>query len=206
MTKDESIDLAVKLHKDYEEIEKLLNKISENENQIMRLAGTYPKHYSAFSYFMPYLLASLITLLLSLIPAGFVISIAIFLDKSNRNDTYSYMPYAVALTIAAIFALIHLIGGFVARNKSRYMNNLEQERFRGEQRKRERLLYENEDLKVLLYKQESNLNEFNEIVPTELRNSGKMNAVKRLLLSGKADNFNDAVTLLSSKSDQVFSR
>ncbi len=203
MTKDESIALAIKLHKGYEEIERLQDKISENENYHALHAALMPKHYYAMSYFKPYLAGSIIFFLAMILPEYTIFWICTFLDKSAGNNDNSYVPYVAAAIIAAIFALIHLIGGFAARNKCRYMNNLEQEKIRGEQRKCQRLLQENEDLKVMLYSEKTRLEEYNDIVPSGLRNSGKMSAVKKLLLSGKAESFTDAIALLNSQHNQI---
>ena len=197
MTKDESIALAVKLHKGYEETERLENRIKKNQIMSTQLAASMPTHYSAFRYFLPFLLASFITILASIIPAVFVISIAAFLDQANRNDSNAYVPYVVVLLIAAIFAMINLIGGFVARNKSRYMNNLETERVAGDIRKSKRLIRENEELIAQLDTELTKLSEYDDIVPERHRNSMKMNEVKKLLISGKAEDFNDAINMLT---------
>ena len=197
MTKDESIALAIKLHRGYEETERLENQINKNRIMSTQLAASMPTHYSAFRYFLPFLLASFITILVSIIPAVFVISIAAFLDQANRNNSNAYVPYVVVLIIAAIFAMIHLIGGFVARNKSRYMNNLETERVAGDIRKSKRLIRENEELIAQLDTELTKLSEYDDIVPAKFRNSMKMSEVKKILMSGKAENFTDAINMLT---------
>ena len=95
--------------------------------------------------------------------------------------------------ITFIFALIHLIGGFVARHKCRYMNNLEIQRVLGEKRKIERLQRETEELGASAKDMNSRLEENNILIPSELRNSKSMMYVKRLLLSGRAESINDAI-------------
>ena len=193
MTKDESIALAVKLHKDYKEIEKLRDKISENEKTAANLYYLQPKRYYAADYFKPYYTASFIFVFISLLPAYGIITVCRFLDVSNHSNENAYMPYAVVAVITFIFALIHLIGGFVARHKCRYMNNLEIQRVLGEKRKIERLQRETEELGASAKDMNSRLEENNILIPSELRNSKSMMDVKRLLLSGRAESINDAI-------------
>ena len=197
MTKDESIALAVKLQKDFKEIEKIQDKISENEKTAANLYYLQPKHYSAANYFKPYFAASFIFVFISLLPAYGIITVSVFLDKSNHNNDNAYVPYAVAAGIAFIFALIHLIGGFVARHKSRYMNNLEIQRVLGDKRKIERLSRETDELENSLIEIKTRLGENNNLIPSELRNSKSMMDVKKLLLAGKAESFNDAIEYLN---------
>ena len=196
MTRNESIALAVKLHKEFKEIEKLQDQISENEKTVSHLYELEPKRYYAVNYFTPYFGSSIIFLLVILIPAYCIVAVSNFIDKNNHNDELAYMPYAVAFVIAFIFALIHLIGGFVARHKSRYMNNLEIQRVLGEKRKIKRLQCEKEELMTSLNEVNSRLEENNILIPSDFRNSKKMADVKRMLLSGKAKSFDDAIQIL----------
>ena len=193
MTRDESIALVVKLHKDYKEFEKLLDQISENEKTVANLRYLNPKRYYASNYFKPYFAASFIFVFISLLPAYGIITVSVFLDKSNHNNDNAYVPYVVAAVIAFIFALIHLIGGFVARHKSRYMKNLEIQKALGDKRKIERLSRETDELETSLIEIKTRLGENNNLIPSELRNSKSMMDVKKLLLAGKAESFNDAI-------------
>lgn len=193
MTRDESVALANKLFIGYSLIERTQEKINNNETELHKIDQMTPAHYSAFRYFTPFFVASIIVAVVMLLPATIFISIFNFLAQSTGGNQGTEAAYTMLAIYIVVISLIHLIGGFSARKKSWYMNMLEEENVNANKRKGDRLREENNELRSTLETAKKDVSEFDDLIPSKLRTSHKMMEAKRLLLSGKAEDLADAV-------------
>ena len=118
---DRSGDITFTVRKKELELEKLRMQIADLEKTIARPADENIRHYTAFEFFKGFLIASFIVTAVLALPTILYVQISNFLYKAGEYD-YSYPELKAILFLAGIFALIHLIGGFVAR-KRRDANN-----------------------------------------------------------------------------------
>ena len=198
MTKEEGIDLAIELAKKYDAAEKILEKISDLEERIRRPDDESVKRYSSFDFFTPFLAGSFITAFVLGIPAFMMCSVSRFLYMSG-NESYKNTPYVVMLILIAVFALIHLIGGFVARKKRDINNESAANAIYANRKLKETFKHDIEDYKEQLYKIAEELGEYDDIIPSNLRSKAKMDRVKFFLISKKAETFEDALTLAGNE-------
>lgn len=196
MTRDESIELSVKLGKEYEQLKKLEDNIVDLDRRVAIPADTDKKHYSVFSYFVKPLAISFIVIGVLSIPAFVILSISAFLAQSGY-DGYDNTPAIVGLFLVFIFALIHFIGGFYARKKAKQMNMIEEDRVAANLKIKKEQKATIEDLMGKLAEREKDLSKYNSLVPSSLRSKEGMNKIKILLMSNKAGTFEEAVELLN---------
>ena len=121
MTKDESIALAEKLGKEYMSLTQMQAKISDYEDRLSKPVDDSRKHANVFDFFSKCLGGSIITAFILAIPGYFWAGMANYIAKSNGTYTHDHLIDVIAL-IVIIFALIHLIGGFVARKRLKDFN------------------------------------------------------------------------------------
>lgn len=196
MTRDESLELVTKLYVEYSLIENYQEKIRSNEAKIDELDKMTAKHYSSLTYFTPAFKASVIVAVAMLLPAYLFYGIARFLAQSNRTNDDKEAVIIILAAYIIVIGLIHLIGGFSARSKSRYMNMLERENVNAEKRKAERIIEENTELKTTLNTAKEDVSKYDDLVPLEMRNSKKMMEAKRRLLSGEDADLADVLSSL----------
>jgi hypothetical protein len=95
-------------------------------------------------------------------------------------------------------AIILIVGGKTAVNKRNALN-FQVDNSNQTQRKRYRDIQEKtETLKTKYAAKKDELSIYNDLVPLQYRNSRHMERVKSLILTGKAENFADAVKLLTN--------
>ena len=191
MTRDESLELVTKLYIGYSLIERNQKLIKSNEEEIGKIDKLTAKHYSSLTYFTPVLVSSAIVAGGMLVPAYFFYGVARFLAQSNKTNDDITAIYIILAAYVIVISLIHLIGGFSARRKSRYMNMLEREDLNAKKRKAERLREDNVELKTALETAREDVGRYDDLVPPELRNGKKMMEVKRRLLSGEDADLED---------------
>ena len=109
-------DPVYTLRKKQLEQEKLQKQIEDLEKRIARPADEGIRHYDAFECFKGFLKASVIVTVILAILSYFYCSVSNFLYKSG-NTEYANSEIKAFLFIVGVFALIHLIGGFIARKR-----------------------------------------------------------------------------------------
>ncbi|MCR5805281.1 MAG: hypothetical protein K6G47_13590 [Clostridia bacterium] len=185
MKREENLELITRLYIGYSLIENYQEKIKSNEEKIDEIDKMKAKHYSSLTYFTPKFVASVIVAVAMLLPAYFFYGIARFLAMSSGTNDDREALYIILAAYVIVIGLIHLIGGFSARRKSRYMNMLERENVNAKKREAERLKEETAELKTALDTAKEDVSKYEDLVPLELRNSKKMMEAKRRLLSGE---------------------
>lgn len=189
LSTEESIALAEKLSADYEALNNLRAEISDDEQNLRRCLNVDDKvRYSAFRFFWPYLIVSQVIAVLVMV---IVILIAVAFD--NRNlvlAAESFAFIAMAVTI--------IVGGVKARNKRDILNSNLIDNVRSKKKKAHDLSIEIEELKGKKKALEESLLKYRYVIPSALRNKSRMDMVKNMLVTGKAQGFTEAVTLCRS--------
>ena len=93
--------------------------------------------YTTFDFFKGFLKASLIIDAIILVPGLFMVSIATFLDRSGTSEWGSEEEawFMLILVLLGVFAIIHFIGGIVARRRKDAYDREVKERLEYEQRR-----------------------------------------------------------------------
>ncbi|MBR4556640.1 MAG: hypothetical protein IKO15_04075 [Clostridiales bacterium] len=195
MDRDESIELARFLKDEYLAAETLNDKITDHEQRLARPFDMTTEQRSLFYYFKPFLKASVITTLILLLPTYFWASIAEFLAQEHGDHTH-YAFRVPFLFPAGIFLLICAIGFIVAKAKLKRFMESEDNRVRADLNLRESMRSELAELQYRLADQTSGLDEYNDLVPSGYRTQRHMKQVENLLLTNKADSFEEAISLL----------
>ena len=188
MTREESISMALKLSKDYQAQEKILNLITDHEKRIARPLDESVRHYSVFDFFNKYLAASFIVTFTLAIPTYIFCAVSEFLYKSG-NPEYANSQIKGILFLVIVFALIHLFGGISARKKRDASNESAQNTIRANVKLKEELKKDIADLRIQYDKNQEELEKYNDLVPEDFRNSVSMNRLKALLLANEAEDF-----------------
>lgn len=143
---NESRDTAVNTRKKELELETIQKQIHDLEKRIARPADEGIRHYTASEFFKGFLKASVIVTAVLAVPSYIYCGISNFLYKSGNPDCANPEIKAV-LFLAGIFALLHLIGGFVARKRRDAYNNSVDNTIAANLKRKESLKKELEDLK-----------------------------------------------------------
>ena len=198
MVREESIELARFLNKEYLEAENINDRITDHEQKLARPFDMTTEQRSIFYYFKPFLKASVITTLIMLVPTYFWASIAEFLAQEHGDHTH-YAFRVPFLFPAGIFILICAIGFIVAKAKLKRFMESEDNRVRADLRRRENMRSELAELQDRLADQMAKLDEYKDLVPSCFRTQRHMKQVENLLVSDKVNSFEDAISLIESQ-------
>ena len=198
MDRDESIELARFLNKEYLAAATLNDSITDHEERLARPFDMTTEQRSIFYYFKPFLKASVITTLILLLPTYFWASIAEFLAMEHGDHTH-YAFRVPFLFPAGIFLLICAIGFIVAKAKLKRFMESEDNRVRADLNLRESMRSELAELQYRLADQTARLDEYKDLVPSGYRTQRHMKQVENLLLTNKADSFEEAISLIEGQ-------
>ena len=198
MDRDQSIELARVLNREYQSADELNSRITDCEERLAKPFNASIEDRSIFYYFKPYLKASVITTLILLLPTYIWASISEFLAQEHGDHTH----YAFRVTFlfpAGVFLLICVIGIFVANRKLKFFVQSEEKRITADLKHRENLRSELNDLQQRLSDQMTSLGKYNGLVPAGYRTQRHMKQVENLLLTSKADSFEEAILLMDNQ-------
>ena len=198
MDRDESIELARFLNKEYLEAENINARITDHEQRLARPFDMTTEKRGIFYCFKRFLKASVITTLIMLVPTYFWASIAEFLAQ-ERGDHTHYAFRVAFLFPAGVFALICVIGILVANRKLKLFVQSEEKRITADLKLRENLRSELSVLQQQLSDQMTRLGEFDSLVPPPFRTQRHMKQVENLLFTNKADSFEAAIKLMDNQ-------
>ena len=198
MDRDQSIELARVLNREYQSANELDSRITDCEERLARPFDMTTEQRSIFYYFKPFLKASVITTLIMLVPTYFWASIAEFLAQ-ERGDHTHYAFKVAFLFPSGVFILICAIGILVAKRKLKRFMEAEDNRVRADLKRRESIRAELNELQQRLADQTSGLDEYNALVPPPLRTQRHMKQVENLLLTNKADSFEEAIANINKQ-------
>lgn len=198
MDKEESIELAGFLKVEYLAAETLNDRITDHEERLAKPFNASIEDRSIFYYFKPYLKASVITTLILLLPTFFWASIFEFLAQEYGD--HSHFVYRVAFLFpAGVFILICLLGFLAAKRKLKLFVQSEEQRINADLRHRENMRSELSELQHQLDDQMTSLGKYNGLVPAGYRTQRHMKKIENLLLTNKADSFEEAILLMDNQ-------
>ena len=198
MDRDQSIEFARVLNREYQSADELNSRITDCEERLAKPFDMTTEQRSIFYYFKPFLKASVITTLIMLVPTYFWASIAEFLAQEHGDHTH----YAFRVTFlfpAGVFVLICVIGILVANRKLKLFVQSEENRIKSDLKLRENLRLELSGLQQQLSDQLTRLGEFDSLVSPPFRTQRHMKQVENLLLTNKADSFEAAIKLMDNQ-------
>ena len=186
ITKEESIALAERLKSEYASVEKLQKEISENETILKRPVVTSGNRHSVFRFFWPFLIYAYLVLVTAVIIG------AILVNKYNTGRSFEI---AFFIGLAASVALL-VIGRVLAGKKRNRINEaLAKEEAQHHERQND-IAERTNELRIKLKNKRSEISEYQNIVPMKYRTKQHMDRVLKLLQTGKAESFADAIDLL----------
>lgn len=185
MTKDESIALAEKLKKSYANMDALKDQIKNNEAQINSRSSTSIRGHSYFKFYWPWLvIAAVLFILIGFIHKSFF--------RYSANDVqYTFMALKYIIPIVALIS-----GAFVAGVKKENDSNQVLAAERSAEEAVEKLRTANEDNRKQIERIRRELEEYNTLVPSKARTKTAMSKVASMLKTGKAEDFEDAISKL----------
>ncbi|MBQ6016984.1 MAG: zinc-ribbon domain-containing protein [Clostridiales bacterium] len=179
MSKEESIALLDELALKYGSLERVRKEISELQHSIDSATNYQPKRVSAFSFFWPFMVYSAIA-------ATICVFLAFLLYKLFGFFIFLAFALPIVLTI---------VGAVRAKNiRNNYINQTAISAYDRRKKKES----DEERLSSLVSKERSlriQLEKHNAIVPVNMRSKSKLIMAKRLLETGKADSFEEAMKL-----------
>ena len=155
------------LRKKQLEQEKLESQIEDLEKRIARPADEGIRHYDAFECFKGFLKASIIVAAVLAVLSYFYCSVSNFLYKSGNTD-YANSEIKAFLFIVGVFALFHLIGGFIARKRRDEYNRSADNTIEANLKRKESLKKELEDLEERYNNNRKELENYDDTVQNDL--------------------------------------
>ena len=198
MTREESIELAEKLEKDYAQLENIQKELEENNQAIHRPYSSTKTEWGDFYH--GYLLLGVLLCIFVLPLVNFYAAAFIdWLIHSGKIDPMRGISNAIRgmffLTIADFF-LIQLIGYLRSKRKSdQYNRNVDVE-IKDREKRVHTLMKRNVDLNKEMVVLLNRVYNSEKSVPVQFRTSSHMHQVKKLISSGKAEDFSGAILLL----------
>ena len=179
MSKTESIALLEKLASKYGSLERTQKEIKDIEQSIEKTTSYQAKQHSAFKFFWPYMVYSAI--------AAAVFAVLAFVV---------YPLFGVFIAAAYIVPIVLTIVGAVrARHlRDKYNNEL----FNSETRRRRKKREDEERLSQLRSNESSlkkQLEQYDKIVPANMRSKSRLTMAKRMLEMDKVHSFEEAMKL-----------
>ena len=189
---EDPIELADYLADKYDSLQTMERDIGICESNIAKNQSfVSPARYSSFRFFIPFFIVSILVFVFG---AGFL-TIQSFLMSSN-GDPSGRLLNRVALWIPFVFFMvIHVIGGVYARKKRDKLNAVIDDDIIYRARCCEDNQNKSMNLKARLTILQEDLSVYNDRVPIGLRKRTGMQKVKKLLESGKAKTFDEAVAM-----------
>lgn len=185
MTKEESIALAEKLQKDYANLDALKDQVKRNTAEIKSRSEHKVRGHSFFKYYWPWLLVAL----------GLFILIRTVhrLMFSYSADSVQYTLINLRYFVPVIALVIGAVVAGVKKGNNANQVALAEQSFAETIKKLEKANADNESK---INRIENELNEYSSMVPVKARSKTAMFKIISMLKTGKAENFEDAVSKL----------
>ena len=183
MTKEESIALAEKLQKNYANLDALKDQINRNESEIKSRSLNRITGHSYFKFFWP----TLIIVVVLYILIGVIHNLGF--RYASDSVQYTLMNLRLLLPFAALVA-----GAIIAGVKKH--NNMSEVEVaeRSAQETITKLQKANEDNRNKILRIEEELDDYSSLVPARARSKTAMFKVASMLKTGKAEDFEDAIS------------
>lgn len=193
MTKEESIELAELLANKYSSLSKMKGEANNVKEELARAKKQSEKpvaKYSAFKYFWPYLIAAVVAEIVVYFGGGLLLSMG-----THTNDAYSVWQLLKFLTPIAVI----VIGLILAIRKRNSLNRVAVESHSTDLIREKRLEEDLEAKEKNIANFMETIKDYDDLIPEKLRQKIFMEKVKKMLESGEADDFSDAIAKISKK-------
>ena len=201
MNRDESIALVNELCSEYRAVKELQKKIDENGTLLRELNDTKPLPGKLIAFFRRYLVIGGITFIVMLFPT-LVLSAVIFFIAFESNLNPIYPKIAIAFVIAvniAVPAIIIACGYRKAKRKKSELDRQAAEKAEYNKKRMDELKSHTDDLLKQKEAKLELLQKYNDLIPENLREGEKIEKLKHLLVTGKAETISDAIAMLSAE-------
>ena len=188
LTREESIALADKLSREYKEYERLNQEINDNERTLNRPSDYTFRPHAAFKFFWPFLIYAVI---------AFWFFYFLFLFIASGGSSSAAVIFAVLCLGAPVVLLI--IGGIRATRLRDEYNAAESESIRTRKKNEHDLKKRTDELRSKRTVVKRRLDQYNNVVPSAFRTSSRMEKVRILIQSGKAEDFYEAMDMQIQK-------
>ena len=185
MTKEESIALAEKLQKNYANLDALKEQIEKNESEIRSRSSQRVKGHSFIRYYWPWIIIAIVLYFL----IGFFHNVGF--RYAADNVQYGLMNLR---GFAPVIALV--VGAIVAGVKKGNNQNQVEAAEHSIAETVAKLEKANEDNKAKITRIENELQEYTPLIPRRARTKTAMFKVASMLKTGKAEDFEDALSKL----------
>ena len=199
MNRDESIALVNEICSEYRAVKELQKKIDENGMLIRELADSKPLTGKLIAFFWRYLLFGGIAFTVMLFPTA-MLSFVIFFIAFESNLKPIYPQIAIGFLILnnfAVPAIIIACGYGKAKRKKSALDRQAAEKAEYNQKRMDELKRQTDDLLKQKEAKLESLQKYNGLIPEDLREGEKIEKLKRLLVTGKAETISDATAMLS---------
>ena len=187
MTKEESIAFAEKLQKNYANLDATKEQIAKNESEIKSRSTHKVQGHSYFRYFWPWLIIAAVLYL-------FILFIHNFGFRYSSDDVqYTLITMRTLIPFVALVAGA-IVAGVKKANDYHQVQLAEQSAYDTIAK----LELANKDNEKKIERIEEELAEYKSIVPPKARSKTAMFKVVSMLKTGKAEDFEDAVSKLNS--------
>lgn len=198
MNREESIALANELCIEYRAIKGLQKQIGDNETLLRELSEAKPAHRKLISFFWRYLMVAGIVFMVMLIPSVILSMMIFFIAfESNLKPIIPQTAIAIVWLINfAVPALIIILGIRKAKRKRRDLNLQDAEKAEYNKKRMDELMRQTDEIRMQVKAKQDSLQKYNDIIPESIRDSEKIETVRRLLAGGKAETIADAVEMV----------
>ena len=198
MNREESIALANELCIEYRAIKGLQKQIGDNETLLRELSQAKPAHRKLISFFWRYLMVAGIVFMVMLIPSVILSMMIFFIAfESNLKPIIPQTAIAIVWLINfAVPALIIIIGIRKAKRKRRDLNLQDAEKAEYNKKRMDELIRQTDEIRMQVKAKQDSLQKYNDIIPESIRDSEKIETVRRLLAGGKAETIAEAVEMV----------
>lgn len=199
MNREESIAFVNELCSEYRAVKGLQKEIDDNEALLRNLNDTKFVPNRLFPFFRRYLITGVITLVVMLIPALIFSGVIFFISfESNLKPVYPITAIAILFFINLAVPAVIIIRGFRKAKRRRDELNRQDVEKAGYNKKRiDDLMLRTEELRKQKEAKLESLQK-NDLIPGGLMKSEKIEQLRRLLVTGKAQTLSDAVEMMKS--------
>ncbi len=188
LSKEASITLADKLLKDYKEYEKVKKEVADLESWVSRPdAASNTNNFNYLLYWRPFAIAAAIVFNVIILGPSLLATTRIQVNIDMASRARLAVILVVGIGVAGLIHTMHKKKTIEALYNEALENGKKKKK---EEKKRLELLKNN------LIGIENNLSEYNELIPSLLRESSYMSRAKIMIQTGKADNLYDALEMI----------
>ncbi len=200
MNREESIAFVNELCSEYRAVRGLQKEIDDNGNLLRELNDTKFVPKRLFPFFRRYLIIGVITLVVMLIPTLMFSGVLFFISfESNLKPVYPMTAIAILFLINLAVPAVIIIRGFrKAKRRRDELNRQDVEKAEYNKKRMDELMLRTDELRKQKEAKLESLQNHNDIIPEDLMKKEKIEQLRRLLVTGKAETISDAIEMMKS--------